>query len=171
MALFTEARPSLDRYLMALAEVAAKRTTCIRRGVGCVLADAGGRVLAIGYNGVASKMPHCNQPTHPQTCKALATGQIECADVPFYGNACAGHNLPPGQDSCEAVHAEQNALVQCRDPDAVAAAYVTLSPCKACAKLLLGTGCRRIVFLEEHVDPFSRELWEKAGRAWQKLGA
>jgi dCMP deaminase len=164
-------RPTLDQYLMALAKVAASRTTCIRRGVGCVLADSAGRVLAIGYNGVASKMPHCNAATHPQTYKAVAgEAQPRVYNSPLYGHVCLGYGLPPGQDSCEAVHAEQNALVQCSDPDRVAVAYVTLSPCKACAKLLLGTGCRRIVFVEEHVDPFSRELWEKTGRAWQKLG-
>ena len=166
-------RPTLDQYMMELARVAARRTTCIRRGVGCVLSDAGGRVLAIGYNGVASKMPHCNQVTEMRQNPAFFLPDADRYDVeelPVFGHACAGHNLPPGQDSCEAVHAEQNALVQCRDPDAVAVAYVTLSPCKACAKLLLGTGCRRIVFAEEHVDAFSKELWEKSGRAWQKLG-
>jgi deoxycytidylate deaminase len=130
-------------------------------------------VLAIGYNGVASKMPHCNEATSMWQNPAFLrpdADRFDVKEVPVFGHACQGHNLPPGQDSCEAVHAEQNALVQCSDPDRVATAYVTLSPCKACAKLLLGTGCRRIVFAEEHVDPFSRELWEKAGRTWQKLG-
>ena len=54
-------RPSIDEYMMRLAQVAASRTTCIRRGVGCALADAGGRVLSVGYNGVPSSMPHCNE--------------------------------------------------------------------------------------------------------------
>jgi dCMP deaminase len=163
-------RPSIDEYLMRLAEVAATRTTCIRRGVGCVLADARGRVLAVGYNGVASGLSHCNQRTSYEVDN---TGPPDFDDVynPVYAHACEGHHLPPGQDSCEAVHAEQNALLQCQDPDRVDSAYVTLSPCKACLKLLVNTGCRRIVFREEHVDPLPRELWLKSrhGREWFKL--
>lgn len=175
-------RPTLDVYLMALATQAALRTTCIRRGVGCVLANTRGHVLAIGYNGVASGLPHCNEATshevNPDLCVVPeddSPGYFrrpehwELEVIPMHANACAGHDLPPGQDSCEAVHAEQNALLQCRDPWTIDTAYVTLSPCKACLKLLLGTSCRRIVFLEEHVDPMPRELWTKAGRGWEQL--
>lgn len=153
-------RPSKDQYMMELAKVAATRTTCIRRGVGCVLADARSHVLAIGYNGVAAGLPHCNE-------KIVSLTQGPANLLGTYAHACQGHDLPPGQDSCEAVHAEQNALLQCSDPWAVDTAYVTLSPCKPCLKLLLNTSCQRIVFLEEHIDPLPKELWERAGRAWE----
>lgn len=149
-------RPALDVYLMRLAVVAATRTTCIRRGVGCVLADERGHVLSIGYNGVASGLPHCNQ-------LIVSSG--------LHPYACAGHELPSGQDQCEAVHAEQNALLQCADPQKIAVAYVTLSPCKACLKLLVNTPCQRIVFLEEHTDPVPRMLWMKLGRRWEQGSA
>ena len=139
-------RPSKDDYFMSLALVAAGRTTCIRRGVGCVLVDIYGRILSIAYNGVAAGLPHCNED-HP----------------------CAGHDLPPGLDQCEAVHAEQNALIQCADTERIYAAYVTLSPCKACLKLLLNTPCKHIIFLEEHVDPMPKSLWLKTNRTWRTL--
>ena len=156
-------RPSQDEYLMSLALVASTRTTCIKRAVGCVLADERGRVLAIGYNGVASGQPHCNE-------KVVSMTQGYGAEwLGGYPNACKGHDLPSGQDSCEAVHAEQNAMLQCRDPDKIHTAYVTTSPCKPCVKLLMNTGCRRIVFLEEHTDPWPKEQWEKLGREWYQL--
>lgn len=139
-------RPSLDEYLMRLAEVAATRSTCARRSVGCVLADAKGRVLSIAYNGVPSGVEHCKG-----------------------GTPCQGVELPSGQDSCEAVHAEQNAILQCREPDRIATAYVTLSPCKACLKLLLNTGCERIVVRTEHSDLWPKEHWLKLGRTWEVL--
>lgn len=151
-------RPTLDQYLMSLAELASTRTTCIRRGVGCVLTNQRGHVLAIGYNGVASGLPHCNNATQSDLFTPAVVTQ-----------ACVGHHLPPGQDNCEAIHAEQNALLQCRDPWSIDTAYVTLSPCKACLKLLMNTSCRRIVFLEEHVDPMPKELWLKAGKQWEPL--
>lgn len=141
-------RPTIDQYLMRLACVAAERTTCAKRAVGCVLADATGRVLSIGYNGVAAGLPHCAE-----------------------GHLCADYDLPAGQDSCEAIHAEQNALIQCRDLDTLATAYVTLSPCKPCLKLLLGTKCQRIVFKVEHTDEWAKQQWQKAGRIWEQLAA
>lgn len=158
-------RPDLDHYMMELAKVAATRTTCIRRGVGCVLADAKGHVLSIAYNGVASGMSHCNEAQGGQ----WMVGPTGEDFVEHFPNACLGHTLPPGQDSCEAVHAEQNALLQCRDPQTIKTAYVTFSPCKPCLKLLLNTSCRRIVFLEELEDTFSRGLWLSTGRDWVQL--
>lgn len=177
-------RPTKDRYLMNLAEVAATRTTCIRRGVGCVLADAKGRVLAIAYNGVAAGQPHCNEATHYELkgLKQKGTGLPAIAHLDdahvigipkrkVYGNACAGYDRAFGEPTCcEAVHAEQNAVIQCRDASAIHTAYVTVAPCKPCAKLLLNTGCRRIVFLEDHPGSGeAREIWEKAGREWTQL--
>lgn len=131
---------------MALAYVTAARSTCVRRSVGCVLLNERGHVLATGNNGVAKGRPHCNE-----------------------GHTCVGFDLPPGQDNCEALHAEVNALMQCRDHQAVDTAYVTLSPCLACAKILLNTPCRRIVFLREFENTTARLLWERAGRAWHKI--
>ena len=172
-------RLSLDEYLMGIAKLASARTTCIRRGVGCVLANDRGHVLAVGYNGVASKLPHCNAETgcvpNPILRRELdntyrTPEHWEIETVPVHAHACEGHDLAPGKDSCEAVHAEQNALLQCRDPWTIDTAYTTLSPCKACLKLLLNTSCRRIVFLEEHVDLLPRVLWMKTGRTWERLG-
>lgn len=149
-------RPTKDQYLMNLAKVAATRSTCIRRAVGCVLADKDGMVLAIGYNGVPKGQPHCNQHDEftPEGCPHI----------------CDSAWLPPGQDSCEAVHAEQNAILHCKEPAQIDTAYVTLSPCKACLKLLMNTGCKRIVFLAEHSDHWPAAQWQKLGRVWQLLG-
>jgi len=155
-------RPTLDQYLMGLAKLAAERTTCIRRGVGCVLANAHGHILAVGYNGVTAGMPHCNEERpgldHWQQAERL---------VEYFPHACKGHDLPPGQDSCEAVHAEQNALLQCRDPWEIETAYVTLSPCKSCMKLLLNTSCKRLVIAAKHTDIAPLELWQRVGRTWE----
>lgn len=175
-------RPDLDHYMMTLAEVAATRTTCIKRGVGCVLADEAGHVLSIGYNGVARGMPHCNQPTGEQDSGAAGLARIvfeskgrsaprSTQKVQVYEYACKDYALPSGQDSCEAIHAEQNALIQCRDVSLISTAYVTLSPCKPCLKLLINTGCRRIVFKALHDDPWPGEQWQKLGRIWERLSS
>jgi dCMP deaminase len=147
-------RPTRDEWLLRVATVTAERATCARRKVGCVLADEKGRILATGYNGPPRGFSHCT---------------VE--------NPCAGAKHPSGTglELCEAVHAEQNALLQCHDVDDVYSCYVTVSPCVTCVKLLLNTGCQRVVFLEPyaHEEP-ARILWQSdlnTARAWLQARA
>jgi dCMP deaminase len=140
---------------MQLALLTAKRATCLRRQVGCVLLNARGHVLATGYNGVAAGQPHCNQYDHFHP--------IGFPDACAGAHAASGTNL----DGCQAIHAEQNALLQCRDVYAIDTVYVTASPCVTCTKLLLNTSCERIVYAETYPHSAAQELWLGAGRRWQ----
>lgn len=135
-------RPSVDEYFMQMCDLVAKRGTCCRRKVGCVLTDANKYVLATGYNGRPKGFVHCSE-----------------------GEPCVAAAMPSGMnlDGCEAIHAEQNAILQCKDPQAIETAYVTLFPCITCTKLLLNTSCKRIVYSEKYVQPEAVELWERAG--------
>jgi len=150
-------RPSKDEWAMSLALVTSQRSTCFRRQVGCVLLNTRGHVLATGYNGVASGLSHCNMH--------------DPFDELGFPHACAGAMAPSGTnlDACQAIHAEQNALLQCKDVYDIHTCYVTASPCMTCAKLLLNTGCQRIVFVEEYPHQEAKVLWESAGRAWEKM--
>jgi dCMP deaminase len=138
-------RPDKTSYFLTLACQVAERGTCARRKVGCVLVDAHAHIKATGYNGVAAGRPHCTD--HP----------------------CPGAGYPSGQglEFCEALHAEQNALLQCEDVYAIVAAYVTASPCVTCTKLFMNTSCQEIVFLEEYPHTQARDLWEGSGRVWR----
>ena len=121
-------RPDTDAYFLTLAAVVATRGTCARRQVGCVLVDGDRHVLATGYNGPPSGEPHCT-------------------DQPCAG---AGQASGAGLELCEAIHAEQNALLQCRDVREVLACYTTVFPCAHCLKLLLNTGCRHVVYRADY---------------------
>ena len=138
-------RLTLDEWALTCAVITSERATCLRRRVGCVLLNTRGHVIATGYNGVASGIEHCNE-----------------------GSPCPGSTAPSGMnlDGCRAIHAEQNALLQCRDVYSIGTCYTTASPCMTCVKLLLNTGCRRIVFLEEYPHREARELWVGGGREW-----
>lgn len=137
-------RPSRDDTGLLLALTLAQRGTCARRKVGCVLVDENFRIIGTGYNGPASGEPHC----------------IEAP--------CAGAGLPSGTglSVCEAIHAEANALIDCRDVRRIDTCYCTTSPCRDCVKLLLGTGCRRVVFIENYTHTDAQDLWRRAGRQW-----
>lgn len=144
-------RPSLDATYIKMALLMAERGTCARRQVGCILADDTGKQLASGYNGPPS-------------------GEQHCVDFP-----CPGATAAPGEslDLCEAVHAEMNAIANCREPWNIYTCYCTVSPCLTCVKLLMNTGCHRIVFAEEYAhDDLARERWLRInphhiGRTWE----
>jgi dCMP deaminase len=156
-------RISRDTWAMELAVVTAKRATCLRRSVGCVLLNARGHVVATGYNGVASGQPHCNEAR-----------SVVYPDKPsdlVYPHACSAAHAPSGTDleACQAVHAEQNALLQCKDVYTIQTCYTTTSPCVTCAKLLLNTSCQEIIFLDEYPQSAAKEMWLRAGRRWRQL--
>jgi dCMP deaminase len=111
-------------------------------------------------------MPHCNQTEAVVDSDWHNTFVAEAMP-----HACSGTKSPSGTnlDACQAIHAEQNALLQCRDVYDIHTAYVTASPCVTCCKLLLNTGCRRIVFVEEYPHPAARDLWTASGRQWEQL--
>ncbi len=131
-------------YFLIMARLVSRRSTCARRQVGCVLVDEHKHVLATGYNGVAS-------------------GKTHCTDKPCPGAKCKpGENL----DLCEAIHAEQNAILQCKDSQKIRTAYITTAPCVTCTKLLLNTSCKTIVFIESYPNS-GRKIWN---RSWIKYG-
>lgn len=142
-------RPEIAETMLAIANVIATRSTCVRRNVGAVLVDANNRVLSIGHNGPAKGMPHCT-------------------DKP-----CAGAECPSGTglDLCQAIHAEQNALMFCHDIMKIDKCFVTTSPCVHCVKMLMNTSCKVIMFSETHphTDP-AKTLWlQDPTRQWVQV--
>ncbi len=139
-------RPSFDQYYINMANVVASRASCARRRVGCILVDIDYQVLSTGYNGPAS-------------------GITNCID-----HACEGARMPSGTglDKCIAVHAEQNALLQCPDVKSIYTAYCTTAPCIHCVKMLMNTSCVRIVYEEDYPHEESKRLWELKGQ-WEQV--
>lgn len=153
-------RISRDEWGLWLAEVVALRSTCLRRSVGCVLVDFDGQVLSTGYNGVGSGEEHCNEEF-----QAPPSG-----GATYYPNACSGARAPSGTNlsGCAAIHAEANALIQCRDVRLIGSCYTTVSPCVECVRLLVNTSCTRIVFRTPYAhDELAAERWLRhADRKW-----
>lgn len=128
--------------MMQVAEVVAKRATCVRRSVGAVITSEAGIVLATGFNGVPQGLLHCNE-----------------------GNPCTGALAKSGDrlDECLAIHAEQNAMIQLSNPREAAFIYSTTETCIHCTKMLLNTSIHTIYFRESYVAT-SIQIWLDAGR-------
>ena len=125
-------RQPADFYFLRMALLVSERGTCVRRKVGCILVNKKNHVLATGYNGNPSGFSHC------------------------LDNPCKGANSTSGKDldKCEAIHAEQNALLQCKDVYDIHTVYCTVSPCIHCVKLLLNTSAKIASIIQAAIGCF-----------------
>jgi dCMP deaminase len=138
-------RPSWDEYFMEIADLVARRSTCLRRQVGAVVVKEK-HILATGYNGAPAGLRHCAEVGCLRERLAVPSGER--------------HEL------CRAIHAEQNAIVQAAQYGTAVkggAVYVTHQPCVLCSKILINAGITRIVFAGEYPDSLAREFLEEAG--------
>lgn len=120
-------RPSWDTYFMSLAKLAAERTNCMKRRVGCVIVR-NKRIVATGYNGTPSGVTNCLDGGCGR-CNGTASSQ------------------GVGLDLCLCLHAEENAIIEAgRERCEGGILYTNLFPCILCAKKIVQSGIRRIVF-------------------------
>ncbi|MDD4817912.1 MAG: dCMP deaminase family protein [Victivallaceae bacterium] len=139
-------RPSWDEYFMAIADVAATRSSCCRRQVAAVIV-LDRQIISTGYNGTPRGIKNCCDGGCPR-CNS---------DAP------SGTNL----GECLCSHAEENAIVQaaCHGiaiKDAVL--YTTFSPCLLCAKMIINSGIAEVVYRARYsIDDTSMNLLKTAG--------
>ncbi|EJD54210.1 hypothetical protein AURDEDRAFT_79039 [Auricularia subglabra TFB-10046 SS5] len=143
-------RPTWDDYFMMLAELAARRSNCMKRRVGAILVR-GKRIIATGYNGTAVRTTNC--------------GDGGC-------NACNLRRIPGEEklNECICLHAEENALLEAgRDRvsgwgDEATTLYCNTCPCLRCSVKIVQTGVREVVYNHSYkVDEASAKLFREAG--------
>ena len=147
------ARPSWDEYFMQMAELAATRSTCLRRNVGAAIVKDR-HVIATGYNGAPIQIMHCGER-----------------------GGCLREKLkvPSGErhELCMGLHAEQNAIIQAATQGYSiegGTIYVTHQPCVICSKMIINAGIRRIVVKEGYPDQLAVDILAEAGLKIVLLG-
>ena len=138
-------RPTWDQYFLDMARVIGRRATCLRRQVGALLVRDK-RILATGYNGAPSGLPHCEEVG----CRRQEM------DIP------AGER----QELCRGLHAEQNAIIQGALHGVSvkgSVLYCTTQPCVICAKMLINAGVKRAVYEGDYPDQLALEMLRQAG--------
>lgn len=158
-------RISREQMLMEVAAVVARRGTCSRAQVGVVFAKEG-RILATGYNGAPAGMDHCVHESHTfptwKWNENLAATTDPRFKAPRWMADVLIHEVEPGSTwywdgqtasnspGCTVVeHAERNAIAfAARYGIALGGsdAFCTHAPCLDCARALLGTGIRSLVY-------------------------
>ena len=135
---------SWDEYFMGVALLAAQRSKDPSTQVGACIVDGDKRILSTGYNGFPKG----------------------CSDDEFPWNrdeACGETKYP------FVVHAELNAILNASGKKlAGATVYVALFPCHECAKAIIQSGIKEVVYLSDkyHDTPStaaSRRMLSSAG--------
>lgn len=129
-------RKSWDEYFIDIAFKVKERSTCPRLGVGAVIVKDN-RIKGTGYNGSPSGMAHCDD--------------VGCL-------MREGH--------CKrTIHAEVNAILECSPEERKGATiYVTAQPCAECAKIIINSGIKRVVYAQKYepdYDWFREAPWIK----------
>ncbi|HWR90553.1 MAG TPA: dCMP deaminase family protein [Dissulfurispiraceae bacterium] len=133
-------RPSWDEYFLEIAKVVSSRSTCLRRRYGAVIVRDH-VIVSTGYNGAPR-------------------GSINCVDI----RTCKRKelNVPAGEryELCEAVHAEQNAIIN-GPPERMKDATIYIAgfeednsfaegkPCLLCRRMIRNAMIGQIVYLRK----------------------
>jgi dCMP deaminase len=137
-------RPTIDEYFMQLAKDVSTRSTCLRRQIGAVLV-IDKQMQSAGYNGTPKGLEHCS-------IKGCIRDQ---------------NNIPSGEqlEKCYAVHSEMNAIIQCAVHGKTcknATLYVTVAPCRYCARMVINAEIQRVVFVGDYSHDEGLKLLREA---------
>ncbi len=114
---------SWDEYFMGVALLAAKRSKDPNTQVGACIVDSNNVILATGYNGFP----------------------VGCSDDEFPWDREGENTKYP-----YVVHAELNAILNASGRDLRGARiYVALFPCNECAKAIIQSGIKEVVYLSD----------------------
>jgi len=138
-------RPNWDHYFMQLASLAAQRSNCMKRRVGCVLVREK-RVIATGYNGTPRGLKNCGEGGCPR-----------CNDGQGSGVSLA---------SCLCLHAEENALLEAgRERIREGAVlYCDTCPCLTCSIKICQVGITEVIYSFSYsMDTETAAVFSEAG--------
>ena len=135
---------------MGVALLSAKRSKDPSTQVGACVVNQDKRIIGIGYNG-------------------FPTG---CSDDVFPWGKTDENSLNTKYPYV--VHAEPNAILNCTSNIKGATLYVTLFPCNECAKLIIQSGNKHIVYMNDKYKDSdsniaSRRMLDAAGVTYSKM--
>ena len=111
-------------------------------------------------------------PRHQVGAVVVTEDNTQVLAVGYNGNYAGGPNEAessvPGESGM--IHAEFNALLKMdyNNPKNKIL-YVTLSPCRMCAKAIINSGINKVIYDEEYRDTSSVEILESAGVIVKKM--
>lgn len=134
-------RISENAYFLEIANLVARRSTCLRRNIGAI-AVKDKRIMCTGFNGAPSGIMHCEDRGGCMREKL---------------------NIPSGeqQQKCMAIHAEENLIIQAALHGIViknSTIYCTHQPCILCVRKLISLKPVSIMYFNSYPDKDSTDL-------------
>ena len=145
-----------DNTFIEIAEKFAEQSTCVKRKVGAVLVKDL-RILSTGYNGTPSGFCNCNE--------VFKDGSLEVSNITIHNttfNHITHHDFAERYE----IHAEQNCLSFAAKNGVSTdgcTLYVTTAPCVHCAKIIIASGIKCVIFNEIYKNDFGIKLLQEAG--------
>ena len=137
-----------DSKYIRMAEIWATNSYAVRNKVGALLVKDG-QIISDGYNGTPKGFDNnCEDEIRTPNPSDPRFEDIELKTKP------------------EVLHAEANAITKVAKSNYSSdgsTLYVTLSPCFECAKLIIQSGIKRVVYKETYRNTEGLELLKKAG--------
>lgn len=121
-------RMKRDEYYLSVLEAVRGRSTCNRGESGAIIVKEG-RIIATGYVGAPTGMPHCDEIGH-----LFKTSTMVGEDITTH---CV-----------RTVHAELNAILQAARFGITILGgimYCTMTPCYECAKAIVNVGIVKVI--------------------------
>ena len=147
-------------YYLEILEAVRKRATCDRGMAGAILVQ-GNRLIATGYVGAPTGLPHCNDVGHEMMVKQTEKQYID------------GEDEDESFHCIRTVHAEANVILQCaREGISTRGAqmYCTLFPCYECAKMIINAGIFKVISTFDYQDSKrSKETLDEGRVYWDCL--
>ncbi len=140
---------SWDEYFMGVAKLAGMRSKDPNTQVGACIVSEDNKILSIGYNGFPSG---CSDDIFPWS----RTGSGLKTKYPFV------------------THGELNAILNYRGGSLLGAKlYVSLFPCNECAKAIIQSGIKTVIFADDKYDgtdsnTASKMLFDAAGIVYRR---
>ena len=138
-----------DEYFMGLALLSAQRSKDPNSQVGACIVDYDNKIISVGYNGAPIGYDDDKDMTWEREGSFLDTK---------YAYVC---------------HSELNAILNSRTPVRGCKLYVTLFPCNECAKAIIQSGIKELVYLSDKYDKTdsnvaSKKMLDKCGIKYRK---
>ena len=141
---------SWDEYFMGIALLSRYRSKDPNTQVGACIVNERNRIMSVGYNGFPAG---CDDDVFPWERE----GETEYDTK--YPYVC---------------HAELNAILNCSDDLRGCRIYVALFPCNECAKAIIQSGIKEVVYISDKYRETvsvkaSKRMFDAAGVTYKKL--
>ena len=140
---------SWDEYFMGIAMISAERSKDTNSQVGACIVDENNKIVSLGYNGAPIGYDDDKDMTWEREGDFLNTK---------YAYVC---------------HSELNAILNSKISVKGCRIYVTLFPCNECAKAIIQSGIKEIIYLSDKYDKtegniVSKKLLDTCGIKYRK---